>query len=303
MPYFQTSPLSAALTATIDELFIAHPEYFDLAKLTPAQKADVLHNNAKLYVDHIAALKLNQNDKLTILTWSNRTPAIISKKITFSDIELKKLTISQYMKLIKHNFDIYIRADIYNSMTKDKQSAVFEMNPGWVIKTTGVMPKLTQNVLNTIAYKSPKLIEEHCTDFTKISTNSWFWENMIEYDSKYEQIFISNTRSCSTKTDVRTVIKQFPRLIKLLTLDIIDDSKLTGKEWALLIDLVMRQNAKEFVGFKLPDDITEYLDFDLSVSILKGKGSKRLQKATKNLLVKEEPQKNTEDTFLQTDAL
>jgi hypothetical protein len=301
MHYLSTSDiLEQALVSGLIEVYVSQPELFNLEKLGPEQKASLIQDSSKIFLEPIASLPLTAYDKFIIL--KNVKGASIAKRIKLTESELKKLSIGSYMELIKVRFDEYIRIDRYNEMSKIKQSELFLIRPDWIIETTGVAPPLTIDVLSIVARNHPDVIDKHYSTFyTTQRTDAYFWMRMFRYDgTKYEELFLQNTRSLKNKTEVRTVFRQHPNLIKQLTIDIVSDSALSGKEWVILINQIMKDEKRLFSKFKFSADLTEYFELDLTSSILKGKGSKQLQNATNNIISKVESQKNIEDTSPRT---
>jgi hypothetical protein len=147
-------------------------------------------------------------------------------------------------------------------------------------------PKFTVDNLFFLSKRNQKLVDTYITDFSKLSTNCSFWINMIKYDKKYEDIFITNINSVITKTDIRAVCKEFPHIIKKLDIDILGNSKLSCKEWLLLANSVIYNNPEMFKEWEFNDDLKEAFKLDLTAEMLNGKSSvsRNTQSAMKKLL-------------------
>jgi hypothetical protein len=146
--------------------------------------------------------------------------------------------------------------------------------------------KISNRWLNVIAMTDAKLVEQNITDFSKISVTSTFWCSLMSYDKKYEDIFLENMHTCSTKTELRNIFHNHPILLKKLTINHLENNKLTFKEMSLLISSIISKNSaknKPLYNWKLPDDIVDFLKFQIAYEILDGTSKKtnRLKGALK----------------------
>lgn len=290
--------MSAEILAKIIDLVKlckSQSDLFKFSKLHIDDKIRLLKSDPKFYFDKIITDKLSLADKVHILYSINnlKSPYIIDNLILTPD-EVKSLNQASYFKLLKVDFKRYIDLERFKNLSKHSQADLFCYEPAWVIANIGKSPKLTSDTLVSISARKPSFIEEYITDFSNLATVEQFWENMFKYNKKYEDIFINNTKSLITKTDVRSVIRARPSLIKKLNLDIICNSKLSCKEWILLCDGVMSQryNLKFFKDWEFSDDMKEAFKLELTAEILSGKSklSKRFSSAMSDLL-----KNNTED--------
>src|SRR5690606_21802795 len=111
-----------------------------------------------------------------------------------------------------------------------------------------------------------EMVDKYVTDFSDVATTVGFWRSMIKHDPKYKSIFLRNTKSLITKTDVRGVIRSFPGLIKELDEEIIANSKLTVKEWVLLCDSI--SGHKDLEGWEFSDEMKEIFRLDSLADLL-----------------------------------
>jgi hypothetical protein len=272
----------------LENLVKTNPELFDFSKLDIEEKAKLLDGNTKLYMDKIPVAGLSLKDKAFLLL-RVKSKAFL-KTITLTDEEVQRLLPQQYFEFLKRDFKRYISLDKYENLSKYQQSEIFTMEPEWVIENVKKTPKLTSDKLSEIAHEKPSFIDSHITDYSVFSTSAFFWLSMIKYDKKYEMIFLKNTHTCITKTDVREVCRKNPEIIKKLDKDILADSKLTCKEWVLLTNSIMNNNEKKFEDWEFSDDLIGIFKLDLMAEMLTGKSkiSKRFQSAMKNVFDKEE---------------
>lgn len=286
------------LCKTIDakRALAEHPELFDLKSLSIEDKSDILNTDTKFYIDKLDLENASAYEKFYLITHSNKSS--VFKKFKLSTDEVSKLSKSQLNFLLVADFRTYINVDTYNNLTRSDKSSLFLKRYDWILENIGHPPDMLSDDLSALTRK-PEIIEKYFTDFSTLTTNYIFWSRMISYNKeKWIDIFLHNTHSMLNKSEVRSVISYYPDIIKKLTVDIISDSKLSSKEWALLINRVMNNKSKFFKDFKLSDEIIEFFELDLSVSVLMGKSSKQLKSATKNIMVAN--QESTEDNVPRT---
>ena len=185
-----------------------------------------------------------------------------------------KLSNNLSIKYILDKFDDCISVDLYNKLDKQNKIEIFLYNPSWVLTNIKIIPKLSSKQLNDISVRKPKIIEQYITDFTKLSTRYSFWCNMIRYDSKYKEIFLKNIKYCTNKTEARHVIYEYPELITMLNENIINNSKLTCKEWLATIKFVMDNDKDDtFKDWKFSDNMIEIFKLDIMAEVIKGKST------------------------------
>lgn len=276
----------------LEELVKTNPELFNLDCLDIYEKVELLRADFKFFGSRINVSAFSPSDKAHILL--NVENKRIAALVKLSDDELEKMPNNKYGELVKKHFRDYIRKERFPKMLKADQQEVFLNEPEWVIENVDKPPRLTSERLRNLARKKPAFIDSYIADFGEFSTDSDFWIAMILYDKKYQGIFLRNTKKLITKTGVRSVIWSYPELIKLIDGDILADSKLTVKEWVLLINHVMASREKVFDGWEFSDDLIEIFKMDLIAEFLNGKStpSVRFQKAMKGVFNKD---KDTED--------
>jgi hypothetical protein len=267
----------------LEELVKTNPELFDFSKLDIEDKAKLLDADTKFYMGRIPLGTLSLKDKAYLIL--RVKSKVFQKTISLTNEEVQKLIPSQYFEFLKQDFKRFIRKERFEDLSKFQQGEIFTMEPEWVIKNIDKVPKLTSDKLYEIACKKPSFIDTNITDFSGFSTSYLFWDRMIKYDKKYQDIFLKNTNTCITKTDVRNVCRTHPEVIKKLDKDILADSKLTCKEWVLLTNSIMNKNEKKFESWDFSDDLIGIFKLDLMAEMLTGKSkiSKKFQSAMKNV--------------------
>lgn len=243
-----------------------YPELFNLNKLGVYDKCQLLKYDADTYGSKLNFSKFTPGDKLYALTTA---PSAAEKFVVMTDKDINKLGPHEYNDLLELNFTKYIRKEKFEELTRNFQNNIFVKHPEWVIKHISKPPKLTQAALTNLSNAKPKFVDEYVTKISDYTTDSLFWINMIKYNSEYKEIFLDNTKTLVTATDVREVIRAYPSIVKSLTLDHVSTSKLTCKEWVLLINSVSAN--KELKNWNMPKDMAELFKMELTVEMLSGK--------------------------------
>ena len=269
----------------IKKLYETNPELFDITKLDIRDKIKLMQIDKK-YVSTLNIDKMSIKDRVAIL---GNTANDIRKHITFSDAELLKIPKTDYDNtVLLLNFKKYAIKSRIEKLSNANSLHFFIRNTSWYIDNGVKFPRPSAYDLTNLARSKPALVNQYFTDFTNLSTTFGFWVNMFNYDPKYKSIFINNTKSCLTKSEVRAVIYDCPGIVKLLTPTLMNDSKLTCKEWVLLIhDVTMHGHCDaELKDFNFSDEMKESIKQDLTAEILTGKStsSKTLNKVLNNMI-------------------
>jgi len=159
-------------------------------------------------------------------------------------------------------------------------------DPDFILQLLGKFPKIPGHTLSSLATYKPRFVDVNFKNFNEYSLRGAFWVGMIDYNKRYEDLFLQNINSCSTKTDVRLVFRTFPELIKKIDSTILTNSKLTTKEWLSIIKSIKDDNKEIFEHWKFSSEMSEIINQNLTVDVLKGKSSisRNLKKAKENLL-------------------
>lgn len=275
-------------TIDLEQLIISQPSLFDLSVLDINDKMTLLEHNPKFFLDKINPDELKLYERvLIVLNTQNKK---IQSKFVLSEYDILHVHPDQYYQLLLQNFSKYIRKDRFSELSKTYQVDIFIREPMWVINNIGTIPKLTFDTLSELSRRKPNFIDTYITEFSTYSTGQYFWRNMIKYKSIYEELFLKNTKSLSTKTDVRQVFRKYPHLIKKLNKDIIEDSKLTCKEWILLCNSIIVEHPLIFKNWDFSDELKEIFKLDLMAECLTGESkiSIKSKNAMKNLFKKDE---------------
>ncbi len=276
--------------ADLNGLVRLHPESFDFTDAHIDDKIKLLRSDVKFFIDKIGLEKTSTSDKVRIIVELDGRR--LAGRLELTEKEISDISDTLYFKLLQKNFTKYINAARYETLSKNVKSETFCLNPEWMVTNIGSIPILTKDVLNRLSNKNPQFLNAHVSDFSKFSTDSYFWGNMIKFDSKYKDVFLQNMGTCITKTDIRQVFWNNPTLIKKVDSAIITKSKLTAKEWTMLINN-LKKDYKELVNWEVPEDLVEALRLDLTAEMLNG--TSRLTAQMKNAMKRLENIKDDEN--------
>jgi len=287
--YGSTKSILSGCLKDIVELAKSQPELFSFTNLSLSEKIALLNN-----VPEVASkIKFSSiGEKVYAIEGVNVSA---SKLITLTTKELEVLSDAQKSRLMAKDPKKYFDIDLYKGMGVRAQGNLFAQIPKRILDAGQPVPsKLTSGDLSTLIQSNKWVFDKHITDFTGFSTYANFWLKLIKHDEKFKEVFIKYASTCSTKTDIREVIRKHPDIIKLLTVDNIAKSKLTVKQWALFIAGMSEKNALS--DWEMDDTLREVMMLDLTAEMLTGKStqSKQLQRAI-NKLKKQEEEKEEEN--------
>lgn len=285
----KTDSATHILARTLDliKLFAKSPDLFDLSRLSITDKIDLLSSHFSLFDSVFDVTAFTGAEKLQVLLRSKNKK--LTSKIILSDDDLDSVSADEYYSLLITDFKAHIRPHLFQKLGKHEREDIFLRYPEWVVENVGEAVKLTSARLEKLTTHRPDFIDQFITDFSAITTTERFWINMISYNgAKYVPIFLNNTRSLMNKTFVRQVVWHYPEIIKKITPETFVDSKLTVKEWVLLIDSVSdyRHNKKVFKDWEMSPELIEAIRYDLTAELLNGKSklSTRFQNSMKSVL-------------------
>lgn len=259
----------------------------------------------KLYLDS------NPKMKFEIITGYPGNKEIL-KVIQLKKEEMTGLRKDVIRQLMISDFKLYYSKEVYEKLGKRDKLDLFAERPNELYKELGKIPSLSRLNLRYLSVNNPKFIIDNFDEIKdNMKTDSEFWYNMIKKDKRFKDLFIHYTHTLDTKTSLRRIIRSYPTLIKQLTIDIMENSVLTKKEWALLVtDILNRKDnsvkiTKEFGDWKIHEDLYEEIKLGLSVEILSGQS--KLSKRLSNSLSKiksdvEKVDDNLEDEKLKEES-
>lgn len=190
--------------------------------------------------------------------------------------------------LISEGFEKYYDHDAYSSLSKSYQNDVFCHNPDKIYKIMGKFPTMSRWAFQSVSMNNPKFIVDHIDSLKdKLLTSDSFWINMIKKSpGSFKKLFVEKLNTIDSKSSIRTVIREYPDILKLITVDTISEPHLTKKEWLHFIKEIIStpKTAKKLGDWTIPDDIMTELEFGVTTEVLSGKST--LSKQLKNSLAK-----------------
>lgn len=276
-----------AKSIKLEELIKTQSKLFNLNKLDVGDKVALLQHDFNFYSPLIDISEFKSSEKAYAVI--NSPGKKITDKINLSKDEVSKLKPELCLLVLLKDFDRYISPEAYHNLSRYGKMEIFTNYPEWVILNTGYVPQLTARLLSDLSERTPSFVDKYVKNLSEHATTDYFWINMIKFDEKYEDIFLQNNHRLTTKTDVRQVFFACPGLVKKINNDVIVNSKLSCKEWALLIDNIIRDNKKMFKNWSLSPELIEIFKLDLTAEVLNGKStSSRVLKSVMGRLFKSE---------------
>ena len=281
--------ISQALSKCINlhSLFLTDEKLFDLSKLGKDDIVTLLDADPIYFSKKVP--NLCEKDKAYI--FSKLTPEDRKLSgITLSKEELIRAT-PEIQRCLSYESVEFLTVEFFNRLSSYEKNEMSLRYPEWAMGNPDVCKlKFSANNLLTLAKSNPKFIDDTIKDFSKVSTCCRFWKCMFKYDKKYLGIFIKNTKSLITKTDVREIIRSYPEIIKLIDQEVLDNSKLSIKELLLLSTGIISSHPKIFSNWDFSPDLKESFRLGVMVELLNGKSknTSHLKGAVKVLTAEDE---------------
>lgn len=274
----------------IPKLMDTQPNLFNFNKLNITDKIELSNSAPDIFLKKIIAHGLAPWEKARIIARTDNRD--IEAALTFDDNELAKINHKDYLEILDVNYKKYIRKEKYERFNKIIKAKYFLIDPEWVMQNGFDIPTLTTSRLIALAQDNPSFIDHHVIDFSELSTNWLFWNKMISRDKKYIDVFIKNTKSLTTKTEVRNVLRSYPEIIKKLDANILQDSKLTVKEWLLFSDSLIKDAPEKFKNWEFSVEVKEEFKLALTSELLQGKSKLSTRLRSSLQILKEEQDEN-----------
>lgn len=264
-----SSTATKLILSRIDVLKIVeeNPDAINLKGLTYSEKILLLNTFSSLK-DYISIDKLTVSEKYDVHVHID--DATIADKYPFTSQELAKLPSYRYAVLLEKNLKKYYDATVYAKLAGRYKIDLYLSDPAGYLNLGLPMPKLTSNLVTGLVTRYPKLVDTHIPDLTDVVTTDTFWRIMLKQNfPKYSALFLTHLNSVSTKTDVRVIFWENPSLITNVTVEHIQNSKLTAKEWSLMIRQ-MKTYKDVLKNWQMSAELKDEIKYSLSVEILDG---------------------------------
>jgi len=191
--------------------------------------------------------------------------------INLTNPEKSTLLLSDY-NLFKDHIDI-------DAMSVTSRVDMF-INAPTKFKEHLPVDKLTGTQLTQIATHRPSYFKKYNLPTDRVTRKGW--NKLLSYNSAaFQTKFLQAMRTIRCKTTVRSIFKKYPKMLQCLTIEQINESSLSSKEWVLLLnwDEVRARN------ITYDTEVTNWLREELTMELLSGSASKTRQlKAALELL-------------------
>lgn len=271
------------------DLYLQTPELFDISVLSSLQLGRLFGAlPEELRTAALAILHPSARMQLCFACISMR------KLICFTEADLMQVADRDYTdyllnagagaKQLLNVARVKALADVYHR-------AVYIYHPKWYSKHFGI-PALRARDVSELVASHPRYAVDNIERLSEYRIYASTWVDLlIRNYTEVAPVFLSRIGRLSP-TDVRTVYRAFPILLKNTTVAAIEDSKLTAKEWIYLYTTA----TPAYVTV----EVLEYLEKAVTVELLAGsKGSRRLRNALGTL---RGVFKKDEDAVCQTGA-
>lgn len=265
--------LRAALTPeTALDLYLQTPELFDISELSSLQLGRLF-----------SALPEELRPELTSLHPGTRMQlcrecSSMRELMSFTEADLMQVSDRDYVdyllnagadaKKLLNAARVKALADVYHRV-------VFMYHPKWYSTHFGIPALRGRDVAQLVA-DQPKYAVDNIEQLTEYYVFASTWVDLLRRNyTKASPVFLSKIGRFSP-TDVRTVYRAFPILLKNTTVAVIEASKLTAKEWIYLYSSECPAHATA--------EVLEYLEKSVTVELLSGsKHSRQLRNALDTL--------------------
>ena len=254
-------------------IYLQTPELFDMCELTTLQLVQMFDKlPEELHTVVIASLPPVARIRLCLGSGTLR------KLLHFTDAELMQIPSRDYVDYLVNAGASATRllsvarvkalADVYHR-------AVYVNHPKWYSTHFGIPALRGRDVAQLVA-DQPKYAVDNIEQLTEYYVYASTWVDLLRRNyTKASPVFLSKIGRLSP-TDVRTVYRAFPILLKNTTVAVIEASKLTAKEWIYLYSSECPAHATA--------EVLEYLEKSVTVELLSGsKHSRQLRNALDTL--------------------
>lgn len=280
----------------LGELIKDQPELFNFDGICLNDKINLCLD----YPELKPHLKITANDRLHATLVLNATQ-LKSSGLYADKQDIIDSNDSLYVALVAKS-KTYFDIERYRKCSDRAKGELFTLVPKKVLDEKEPVPRLiSSNNMYLLSNSNIWVFKDgHITDFEKYKTDSAFWNNLLANDYKFfSPIFIANLKHMTLATDVRRVFDRFPELFKLLDENVIVDTPLTPKQWALFIN--SKKGSTKLKDWVIPAEFKEAVRLDIMSDVLSGKSklSKVLQNAISDVLKEEENEESSEEVQSQ----
>lgn len=167
-------------------------------------------------------------------------------------------------QLLHSDFAFYKNLIDLKSLTHQDQIALAFSYPNLMCNTIAWnVVSATQR--SSVALKRPTWFKKYNIPVAGLSTDAW--EKLINYKNhEYIPRFLDSLTEFTNKTTLRGIFYRFPFLLKHLTVDQMQNSILTSREWLLLLNTPKISGANG----KYSDEVNRWLEHESLCVVLDG---------------------------------
>lgn len=275
----------------LEGLAVERPEFFSFTGLSLEDKITLVRHNQR----YLNTLNFNDKEKIELLI---RSPsAKVRAKYPLTKEDLGKISDRTYTILANGKWNGYLDKDRVAALSKRFKGLLFLENSAWYIDTFNEIPKLSyEHACEFVSKRSgriillsrPEFFKEHKLDY-------WGWHQLLRSNfDDFSGYLLENLDMLPTKTDFRKLVRTYPLLISMVTVEHIQKSVLDAKEWVYLIDSVKGHKPLLDSGWTLSDEIKVELKYGLTVDILSEKSKKTKRLSNTMDILSEEKEFNEE---------
>jgi len=188
--------------------------------------------------------------------------------------DFKKATTNQLVNLLSYDFDLFAPHVDVNTIPVYEKVRWLNLRPDIAYDHIDIH-RLPAYAIDDMVTKKPGLADIIDLPLEKVSTDGW--QALINHSDAYKFMFVRKLHGMRNKSELRRLLVKNPALFPIMTIEAIQNSVISAKEWALLLKW------PDLKGLKVKYDpaVTEWLDQEILTEILMGnsKTSKQLNTA------------------------
>ena len=270
----------------IFEIFIKTPGLFDIRQLANTRIIGLIDKLPDNLLPDFSKLSVSRRVSLFIESQDAR------RLVTFTPAEIKNISFYDYIRLISvREGEKFLDKERVSSLNDSGKSQVFLLQPGWYKTNIGMPANFTSRMMDELSHSRPDFIDENYETIKGSRISGYAWDELIKHSyKKYAPRLMAYLERLSP-TDTRRVFNHRPALVQHLTVERIEASKLTAKEWLyVLCDATSTPRNLRY----LSEPIIDYLAAAAAMDICGGSiQSRQLRNAVLTLRQRVEKAKKT----------
>jgi len=188
--------------------------------------------------------------------------------------DFKNVTPGQINNLLAYDFELFAPHLDVNSIPVYEKVRWLNTRPDLAYRHIDIN-RLPAYAIDELVSKKPELADTFDIPLSKVSNDGW--RALIEHNQSYIHHLVKNLPAMRNKTELRRLVVSTVDLFPVLTIEAMQNSVISAKEWALLL----KWPDLKGLNVKYDPAVTEWLDQEILTEILMGesKTSKQLNTA------------------------